>query len=68
MVGWPATISSVMPWMGMPSGRSGRRGSIIWSMLSLLSRRPLTMRVAPIWMISSPAEGSSPVVSVSKTV
>jgi hypothetical protein len=31
-------------------------------------QRPLTMRVAPIWMISSPAEGSSPVVSVSKTV
>jgi len=24
----------------------------------------LTMRVAPIWMISSPLDGSSPVVSV----
>ena len=34
----------------------------------LLSSLPLTMRAAPIWMISSPPDGSRPVVSVSNTV
>ena len=39
-------------------------------LLETSSRRnlPATMRVAPIWIISSPPAGSSPVVSVSKTV
>jgi hypothetical protein len=51
-------------------GRLGQlaQGSTNWSKDSDLSSLPLTMRVAPIWMISSPSDGLRPVVSVSKTV
>jgi hypothetical protein len=68
MFGWPRTMSSVMPWIGIDSGLSGHSGSTSWLKISWRSSRLLTMRAAPIWMISSPLDGSSPVVSVSNTV
>jgi hypothetical protein len=68
MVGWPATMSGVMPWIGMPAAGMLRCGSTSCSKHSCRSSLPLTMRVAPIWMISSPSAGFSPVVSVSNTV
>ena len=45
-----------------------RCGSTSCSKLSCRRSLAATMRVAPIWMISSPALGSRPVVSVSNTV
>ncbi len=54
--------------MRLASGDIGRRGSTSCSNTSFSSRRPLTIRTAPIETISSPADGASPVVSVSKTV
>ena len=68
IVGWPRTISGRMPWIGIPASGMLRRGSTSWSKHSPRRSLPLTMRMAPIWMISSPPAGSSPVVSVSKTV
>ena len=68
MVGWPATISGRMPWIGIEASEIGRRGSTSCSKHSWRRSLPLTIRVAPIWMISSPADGSSPVVSQSNTV
>ena len=68
MVGWPATMDGWMPWIGIDAAEIGRCGSTSCSKPSCRNNLPLTMRVAPIWMISSPADGSRPVVSVSKTV
>ena len=45
--GWPRTMSSVMPWMGMLSGFRGAQGTS-WLKISWRSKRLLTMRTAPI--------------------
>ena len=68
MAGWPASIAGSMPWMRTDAGGSERLGSISWSKISPCSNLPLTMRMAPIEMISSPSVGLRPVVSVSNTV
>ena len=68
MVGWPCTISGSMPWIGMPAAGMSRCGSTSCSKHSCRRSLPPTMRVAPIWMISSPSDGLRPVVSVSNTV
>ena len=68
IVGCPTSISGVMPWILVDASGSSRSGSTSWSKDSERSSLPLTMRVAPIWMISSPSDGLRPVVSVSKTV
>ncbi len=68
MVGWPTTISGWMPWIGIVTAGMARFGSTSCSKLSWRSSLLLTMRAAPIWMISSPCDGLSPVVSVSNTV
>ena len=76
MVGWPCTISGWMPWMGMdaagidrPVSRTRMQSNVkSCSNDSCLISLPLSTRVAPIWMISSPSDGLRPVVSVSNTV
>jgi hypothetical protein len=57
-----------MPWIGMPAAGMSRCGSTSCSKHSCRRSLPATMRVAPIWMISSPWLGFRPVVSVSNTV
>ena len=68
IAGAPATMSGVMPWIGIEASGMSRRGSTSCSKQSSRRSLPATMRVAPIWMISSPADGCRPVVSVSNTV
>ena len=68
IVGCPASASGRMPWIAADARSSGRRGSTSCSKHSWRNSRPLTMRSAPIWMISSPSDGFRPVVSVSNTV
>ena len=68
MVGRPTSASGRMPWIAIDASGIERCGFTSCSKLSWRSSLPLTMRVAPIWMISSPDDGSSPVVSVSNTV
>ena len=68
MVGWPRSAAGSIRCTRADAGLSGRPGSTSCSNTSLRSSRPLTTRTAPMLMISSPAEGSRPVVSVSNTV
>ena len=68
MTGCFNPMHAVLPWSGIDAGFSGHSASTSWLKISWRSSRLLTMRAAPIWMISSPFDGSSPVVSVSKTV
>ena len=68
IVGCPASIASSMPVIAAALGDIARLGSTSCSKTSCSSRRPLTMRTAPIETISSPSDGDRPVVSVSKTV
>ena len=68
ITGCPSRASAPMPWMRADSRASARRGFTSCSNTSFFSSRPLTIRTAPMLMISSPADGSSPVVSVSNAV
>ena len=64
----PRTIAVVIPCTAVDPAGTARCGSTSRSKVSPCSRRPLTIRTAPIETIRSPRVGSSPVVSVSNTV
>jgi hypothetical protein len=66
--GWPATISGVMPWIGMPAAGMSRCGSTSCSKLSCRAQLAVDdARGADLDDLVALA-GSRPVVSVSNTV